>query len=56
MKLVKDGKEVKNERGYGKTNKIRDAALIPVVIAAVEEERWVTVGEPMVCQMIHVKW
>ena len=56
MKLVKDGKEVKNERGHGKTKRIRDAALIPVVAAAVEEDRWFTVQEPMVCQMIHVKW
>jgi hypothetical protein len=34
-----------NERGHGKTKRIRDAALIAVVAAAVEEDRWVTVRE-----------
>ena len=56
MKLVKDGKEVTNENGHGKTKGIRDAVLIAVVAAAMQDDRWVTVREPMVRQMIHVKW
>ena len=56
MKLLKDRKEVNDERGHGKTNRIRDAALIALFAATVEEDRWVTVQEPLVCQMIHVKW
>ena len=45
MKLVKDGEEVKNERGRGTTKIIRDEALIASVAAAVKLEGRVTVRE-----------
>ena len=45
IKLVKDGEEVKNERGRGTTKRVRDAALIAAVAAAVEEDGWVSVRE-----------
>ena len=47
MKLVKDGEEVKNERGRGTTKIIRDAAFIAAVAvaAAVKLEGRVTVRE-----------
>ena len=45
IKLIKDGEEVKNERGRGTTKRDRDAALIAAVAAAIEEDGRVSVRE-----------
>ena len=45
IKLIKDGEEVKNERGRGTTKRVRDAALIAAVAAAIEEDGRVSVRE-----------